>query len=191
MGKLFGVAIAAVTMVAVASPAEAQRWGGRHRHHDRVDGGDLLLGALLAGGLIAVISSADKAERNRRDAENYDYPPPPRPAPPPPAWLPNSNAPADGYDAPPADYGTPSGGYAIANADDAADACAGAALSEGQRLARVASIGAIDAVDPVSGGWSVRGSILLREDYRKRGTERPFTCSISGSAAPSVRIEGY
>ncbi len=189
VGRLVGAAVAAVTMIAVAAPAEAQRWGGRHRHHDRVDGGDVLLGAVLAGGLIALVSGANKADRERRDADRYDVPPPPRADAPPPEWLPDSSEPAD-Y-AGPAEAGEPAGIADIANADDAADACAGAALAEGQSHARVTSIGAITSVDQAGTGWSVRGSLVLRDDYRTRGNERGFQCTIAGAGAPTVRIDGY
>lgn len=180
VGKMLASAVAAVTMVAVAAPADAQRH--RHRHHDRVDGGDVLLGAAIAGGLIALISSAERRKRERIEAERYyeaeRYE---AEAAPPPAWVPNAGeAPA----------GEP-GGYAdIASADAAADACAAAALYEGQSLARLVSVGAVDSVDRAGTGWTVRGTLLLRDDYRSRGTERGFRCSIAGAGAPSVRIDG-
>ncbi|MEO9130699.1 MAG: hypothetical protein ABI240_05775 [Sphingomonas sp.] len=63
---ILGEASAAIVIVAMSLasvPAEAQ-WDcpPRHRGHDRVDGGDVLLGALLAGGLFAILSSGKHKE---------------------------------------------------------------------------------------------------------------------------------
>ena len=88
--KIFGKMSAAIALAAMsisAVPAEAQ-WHGppRHRGHDHVDGGDVLLGALLAGGLFAILSSG----------KHKDSAPPPAPigavdnqAPPPAAVSPD------------------------------------------------------------------------------------------------------
>ena len=175
MGRMLGLGVAAITMVAVAMPAEAQRRGGRHhRHHDRVDGGDVLLGALLVGGIVAIASSSERRDRERRAREDdYDRDAPPVVDPQPP-------------------FQGGGNGYAdITDADGAADACAAAAESTGMRFARIAHVGSIDAIDPSGPNWLVRGTIQLRNDYRSRGEERPFRCSIAGAEAPVVRIDGY
>jgi hypothetical protein len=77
-------AILALAAMSIATmPAEAQWHGPRHRGHDHVDGGDVLLGALLAGGLFAILSSG----KHKQPA------PPPEPIdaaddqPPPPAAI--------------------------------------------------------------------------------------------------------
>ncbi len=78
-------AIAAATAIllapmapAMARPGWGDGWGGdrHHRHHDRGgDGfGNFLLGAIVAGGLIAVVSSASKSKRDR-DNRNSGYSP--------------------------------------------------------------------------------------------------------------------
>lgn len=161
--------IAAVTLMSLATPAQAQRWGGRH-HHDH-GGGNFILGALLGGALVAIAASDDhkQRERERVEAESYDEP---SDAPPPPAAERTSYA-------------------VITDPDRAADACAAAAQDSGQRYSRLTSIGAIDGVDRAGETWMVRGTLLLRDDYRQRGTEHGFRCTIAGTGAPNVRIDGY
>ena len=60
------VAIAAAAMLSVtATPVLARDWGwgggggyGRHhRHHDRVDAGDIFAGVLILGGIAAIASA--------------------------------------------------------------------------------------------------------------------------------------
>ena len=55
----------------VATPAMARGWGGgwggHARHHDRIDGGDVLAGTLIVGGLAAIASAASKAARQQGD----------------------------------------------------------------------------------------------------------------------------
>ncbi len=155
-----GVAAAAVAMVGMAAPAQAQRW---HRHHDN-GGGGFILGALLGGVLVAAATS-DHHDRERERADTNDAPPPPP-------------VPVETH-------------VVISDPDRAADACAAAAQDAGQRYARISAVGAVDGVDRSGSGWSVHGTILLRDDYRQHGTEHPFRCSIAGGAAPSVWIEGF
>ncbi len=184
IGKL-GAATAALALLATSMPAEAQ-WRGRHRHHDRVDGGDVLLGALLVGGLFAVASAASRSERDRREREaydeRYDVPPPPPRA---------GNYSSDAYAPPPP--GTPDAPGAVPATDEdaAVDACASAAESEGAKVARIARVGSITAVDPSPDGWWVRGTIDLRGSYREIGSEmRGFRCTIANGAPPKVLIDG-
>lgn len=183
-----GATAAALAMVGMAVPADAsgQRRGnghgpnqGRgHRGGDRIDGGDLLLGALLAGGVIAIASAAGKKSRNdARYAE--DAGPPPS----------DADAGADHLDdampAPP-----PGNGPALAESD-AADACAEAAESRASEYARVARVSDIGSVDPAgNGGWYVQGTIELRDGYRDTAPRHErFRCSVGGSGVPSVRID--
>jgi hypothetical protein len=55
----------------VATPAMARGWGGgwggHARHHDRIDGGDVLAGILIVGGIAAIASAASKAARQQGD----------------------------------------------------------------------------------------------------------------------------
>jgi hypothetical protein len=66
-------ALAAVSLAAVAltaTPASARHW----RHHDRgIDGGDVLAGVLILGGIAAIASAASKSSRDR-EAGDYRNP---------------------------------------------------------------------------------------------------------------------
>jgi hypothetical protein len=60
-----GLAMAALAITA-AAPAEA---GGRrhHRHHDGIDGGDIVAGAVVIGGIAALASAIDSGNREKQD----------------------------------------------------------------------------------------------------------------------------
>ncbi|MBX3595443.1 hypothetical protein [Sphingomonas sp.] len=179
LGKVraIGAAAAVLATVSMAVPAEAQ-WRGRYppRHRDRIDGGDVLLGALIAGGIIALATSGD-----RRRA---DPPPPPADAPPPPPRIGDPR------------YGDGTGGgpddrpVDVVDEDSAVDSCAAAAEDEGRGMARLAQVTGISRVDAAANGWTVRGTIELGDGYR--GQRRPygFTCSVAQGIAPAVRFDG-
>jgi hypothetical protein len=66
----FVAALAATALLAsLATPAEARR--RYHRHHDDVDAGDVVAGAVVIGG-IAAIASAIKAEKRRKQDAAVD-----------------------------------------------------------------------------------------------------------------------
>ncbi len=74
MGKFKRNAAAAAILASLsmaASPALARDWrgrsGGHYRHHDRIDGGDVLAGILIIGGIAAIASAASKASKQQRD----------------------------------------------------------------------------------------------------------------------------
>ncbi len=63
--------------IASAAVPDALNWRGssrRHHRHDRgIDGGDILAGALILGGIVAIASAASKSDRNTGRDDNYDY----------------------------------------------------------------------------------------------------------------------
>lgn len=86
------LAIAGMTTAMLPLAAEAQArphwgrgggwggdWGGRHWHRDRggVDGGDVLAGLLIIGGIAAIATAASNAEKKRdgRNDDDYNYRP--------------------------------------------------------------------------------------------------------------------
>src|SRR6218665_2450823 len=87
--KLLGGAAGVIAMAGMAVPAQAQQWHPeRKRHHDdKFDTGDAIVGGLIVGGLIALISSSKK---KAQPVETYEDVPPPEThatvdnAPPPP-----------------------------------------------------------------------------------------------------------
>ena len=113
-----------------ATPAMARgdyHW--RHWHRDRIEGGDVLAGALILGGIAAIASAASKADREDRE-----------PAAPPP--VPQDR---QGYSYGGADRDT--------GLDRAADMCADAVERGPSR------VDAIDNVARDRDGWSVSGAL--------------------------------
>jgi len=66
MRKIVTGLAAAALLASLASPADAR--GRRHRHHDDVDAGDVVAGAVVAVGIAALVSSIGEAKRARQDA---------------------------------------------------------------------------------------------------------------------------
>lgn len=72
----------AAALSLVATPALARdrgwggNWGGDHgRHHnDGIDGGDILAGVLIIGGIAAIASAASKSKKERERQDDYRYP---------------------------------------------------------------------------------------------------------------------
>ena len=120
------------TVQAQTDSAAMSRRGhwGRHRHRGGIDGGDILAGVLILGGIAAVASAV---ESNNRDNDYRDYPPPP----------PQQQR----YD-----Y---RGGQAESSTglDRAADICADAI----ERT--IDPVGSIDSVRRGASGWDVDGSL--------------------------------
>lgn len=196
MMRLGGGIAAALAVATMAAPADARDWRGRGRWHhrgDRIDGGDVLLGALLAGGVIAIASAASRANRDRQ-AEQALPPPQPRYDDPRYDQRPDAGHDDGGYaDASDGPYGRPApGALAGGDADAATDACATAAEAEGRGFARVAQVQSIDSVDPDNrGGWYVAGTLALRDGYQGGATRSyRFRCMMPGDGQPNVRIDG-
>lgn len=76
---------AVLSMVATPAMARPRGWGGGwgggwgHRHHDGIDGGDVLAGILIIGGIAAIASAASNSSNSkaRRAEPEYRYPEPP------------------------------------------------------------------------------------------------------------------
>lgn len=114
-----------------ANSAENRRH--RRRHRDGIDGGDILAGVLILGGIAAVASAVEKSNR---DDDYRDYPPPP------PRGGYN-----DGYQYR-GDYNSGSTGL-----DRAADICA----DEVERT--IDPVGSVDSVRRGPNGWDVDGTL--------------------------------
>lgn len=67
--RLAATLLSAAALSMVATPAMAgPRWGwGGHRHHDRVDAGDIFTGILIIGGIAAIASAASNNDSKKRD----------------------------------------------------------------------------------------------------------------------------
>ena len=161
---------ASLSLIGMAAPAGAGgrdgRHDGHHRHHDdRINAGDVVLGAVIAGGVIALaaaLSGGDDKPDDEGYAEDADY------------------LPEDPYAGSDFDHGYDSLDAAIA-------ACADAAEYAAQRFAPIAQLDRIDATDPGPRGWYVRGTVALRSEYRDPQPDiRGFRCSFADGAARAM-----
>jgi hypothetical protein len=52
-------------LAASTAPADARRW---HRHHDDLDAGDVVAGAVVVGGIAAIASAITQGGREKQDS---------------------------------------------------------------------------------------------------------------------------
>jgi hypothetical protein len=162
MSRALGGSLAALAMIGMAAPAAAGDRSRRNHRHDKVDVGDVALGAVLLGGILAIAGS------KKKHVEPVAYASPPEPQP--------ENASVAVEDM---------------TADDAADTCAAAAEGQGAKMARIAQVAEVTSVDRSGERWFVAGTIQLRDGYREaRGRSEGFRCSIGSRGVPEVRIDG-
>lgn len=162
-------------VIAVQEDGQAGHRGrgwGRHRHHDRIDAGDVFAGVAILGGLAILIGAASEADKQAKadrypdrryedprddarydDRGDYDN---------------RDNRNAQGY----GDYG--SGGNV--GLSQAVDGCTRAAEMQAGGGARVSEI---RSVRPDGAGWRVAGDL-------SRGTNRGFTCTYGANGVQSV-----
>lgn len=154
-----------------AAMSRRGHWGRNYRHRGGIDGGDILAGVLILGGIAAVASAVENNNRNR---DYRDYPPPPRTQ--------------ERYDYQDSRAGSSSG------LDRAADICADAIERSIDR------VGSIESVRRSSSGWDVDGSLedgspftcSISNDGQIRDIQT--NRNYSGSAyegAPSYDDPGY
>lgn len=168
-------AAAAVVITSVglsATPAEARGrdggWG--HRHHDRVDAGDIIGGILILGTIAAIAGAASKSKERSRQDRDYRYEPPYRP----------DDQRDRNYDRPDSQERVPASypGSYEANSR-ASDACSWAVEGDMGDGARVDSIS--DARRNGE-GWYVTGTASASD-----GDVRSFGCSYQQGRVVDVR----
>lgn len=196
MLKLVGGTMAAVAAMGLAVPAQAQRWHGprHHRHHDRVDAGDVLLGGLIVGGLVALFDSGKKKAREREAAYEAEA-------------AAEAEAASVEEGAPIADEGAPVGGEGgpiaptpapdsaqydgLYDTEAATDRCAVQAETLGQSYARLSHVSAITSTVWNGKSWVVRGKLELAQSYTDADKRtRDFRCSLKAGSEPIVLIDG-
>jgi hypothetical protein len=172
------VAASLAVVALTATPASARHW----RHHDRgIDGGDVLAGILIIGGIAAVASAASKSNRER-EARDYRNPEP---------RYPQDRYPSDsdyrdwraqrdgdsGYAAPAEREPYGSSDWRGAGAmDGAVNACADE-IERGERR-----IDSVEGVNRAAEGWRVDGR--LRDG-------RAFSCTASADGRiRSATVDG-
>ncbi len=168
---MLGTLVSGLAMVAMATPAEAQRWhGGRHHDHDHISGGDLLLGALLGGAVVAIAASDNHNERERVETIDRDAPPP------------NSVPP----ETPAPDSARFDGMY---DEEAAADRCSVQAEIFGSHYAHVAHVTRVSETVWDGGSWLVKGRLELADSYRDTARRtRDFRCTLRRGTEPDVEF---
>lgn len=177
----FVSALAALSMMALPVVAEAHGgrggWGGRGwggRHHDRgIDGGDVLAGILILGGIAAIASAASKPKAGHD--ERYDYPP---------EDTRNSEnrdyAENRPYDGGVVDDRAPTGSYGQASRDpsraldDAVDSCVNSAVRRGD-------VEQIFDVQRSGDGYRVSGDL---------SGGRRFSCMVDADGRVDIDVTG-
>lgn len=165
-------AAAALSMVATPVMAHDRHGWHRHYHHDGIDGGDLLAGLLVVGGIAAIASAASKSSRDEARDEPSHYP-----------GGPDYARPEEqGYTEVPPVQGRapdsyPGGPSATDSFDAAVDACS-AEIEQGERR-----IGSVDDVRRMEDRYSVEGRLQ---------DGRGFACSVDGAGQiRSVAVDGH
>jgi hypothetical protein len=196
--KLLGGAAAVISAAGLAMPAQAQNWRPqRHHHEDKFDVGDAIVGGLVVGGLIALVSSGGKKKSQPADESYEDVAPP------------ESRASIDTGPMPESRYGTPepvqpgSGPIASTPAPDsarfdglydedaAADACAMEAESMGERYARLARVSSVTSTVWNGKSWVIKGQVELADSYRDTAKQSyGFRCALKRGSDPIVTIAG-
>lgn len=176
--KKLVLAASAAAMVAV--PASARGGWGGGRHHDGIDAGDVIAGALVIGGIAAIASAASSNGRGRGYGSSRGY---------------------DRYDG-----GYNNNGY---GSRTAVDQCVRAAQREASRYGGWARVTDVSSIDRVRGGYEVRGRLVVEND-RYRGNWRGgrdrygysydrygndydkgrFTCEARYGGIEDVRVSG-
>jgi len=136
-------ALAAALSLAV-TPASARGWYGygRGHHHDGIDGGDILAGVLILGGIAAIASAAShSSKRDRQVRDDYRNPQP----------YPQQRY---DYQAPPPSPAAPaSGNYQPRGIDGAVDMCVDQVERGDTHVASV------DNASRTADGWRVAGQL--------------------------------
>ncbi|WP_299329286.1 hypothetical protein [Parasphingopyxis sp.] len=157
----------AATALAVAAPAQAS-------NNDGIDGGDILAGVLVLGGLAAVIAAVSDDDDDRY--EHYDR----------------------RYDGPYArNHRGHYYGHGRLRPRQAINRCAIAAQQRASRYGR-AQITEITDVDRARGGYRVEGRVVVEENrfgrrgyYRTAGYDRGrFSCRIRYGQIDRLRVSG-
>ncbi|OAO01389.1 hypothetical protein [Parasphingorhabdus sp.] len=183
----FAPAMAAPVNPAIASPSpieigqfswsaeteKAEGWRGyrgkrgHRRHRNRIDGGDILAGILVIGGIAAIASAASKNDRDRRyedrDYRNNDY-----------RYNDYRNDDRR-YDDRRSDNRTNQGNGSM---DVAINVCSNAAERQAGGQARVSGI---QSVARDGAGWRVEGEL-------SNGSERTFLCGSADGRVDFVQL---
>jgi hypothetical protein len=182
-----GAAVAGA-MTLTATPAFA-----RHRDDDGIDAGEVIAGAVILGGLAAILSSNDGGYRNddrygdrdgRYDNGRYD----------------DGRDNDDRYGDRDGRYGDNRYGYdrgRYGNSRSAVNQCVNSVEQRSGRYGRT-DVTEIRSIDRIRGGYEVRGRVVVRDGYhgnwgRGRGgsyDKGRFTCTVRYGRVDDIRLSG-
>ena len=154
-------------MLMASAPASAQRWD---RDHDRdgIGAGEIIAGAVVLGGLAAILSSGSRDRYDRHDDRRY-------------------------YDDPRYGYGYDY--RSRGNSRQAVNACVNTVERSGSRYGR-ADVTEIRRIDRQRDGYVFRGRVVVRDGWRgnwgrdgyyDRGR---FVCEVRYGRVADVRFSG-
>lgn len=176
LNKTLGSAAIAAMLATSATPALARPgygwgnpWGGYgggrwHRRHHNDDFGNVLLGAVIAGGLFAAISAASKARKDRDNGVVY-----------------GGDSPRDEARDEPRGDNQPRSSRNWSDAEnDAANVCADGAEALASKRGVDARVDDIDFIDRDGEGYRVEG--------RMQGG-RPFNCGVRNGELTYIQFD--
>lgn len=169
--SMLSAGAAAAAMVSLAAPAEAR---DRYRDNDGISAGEVIAGALVIGGLAAILSSADDDGYRNRD---YRY----------------SDGRYDRYDN---GYGY---NYRYGGSRAAVNQCVNAVERWGSRYSR-SDVTRIFDIDRTRYGYRVSGNLVVKDGWRgrdryDRGYDRGydkgrFTCYVERGRVVDIDYRG-
>jgi hypothetical protein len=168
--SLLGAGAAAAALVTVAAPAQAQRYERYDRDRDGISAGEVIAGAVVLGGLAAVIASADN---DRYDRDGYDY---------------RRGGYNNNY------YNNRNGGSRAA-----INRCVNQVENWASRYSR-ADVTQIRDIDRTRYGYRVQGNLVVQDGWRGRGNDRygynrgydrgRFTCYVERGRVVDIDYRG-
>ena len=167
--SLLGAGAAAAALVTVTAPAQAQRYERYDRNRDGISAGEVIAGAVVLGGLAAVIASADNDRDGRYNDGRYN----------------DRNYDRDGYD-----YGRSGYGYnnRFGGGRSAVNQCVNAVETRANRYAR-SDVTEIRDIQRTRYGYKVSGKLVVQDGWR--GQDRGYNRYDRGSRYERGDRYGY
>lgn len=178
MAKTFATAAKATigsllagSMLLSAVPANAQR---HNRHDDRIDAGDVIAGAVIVGGLAAILSAGNRDRYDDRYDDRY-------------GGRYDGRYDRNGY----------GGDWRRYGSRQAVEQCVYAAEQRASRFGD-ADVRRVTQVDRIRGGYEVRGTIAVDERYGRYGRydrrgyddRGRFRCTVRYGQVQNLRLAG-
>lgn len=187
VSSMAGIPGFANTPLGVSEAHADGRYYRRHRRGDGFDLGDAIVGAVVAGGLIAVLSSASKKKKEEEQERPLDS-----------GWEPEGDWNRDGTYGKPgsSDWGWQDRDWNNRTSEERAaiSTCAREAEDLGSRYGREARVNDIRGLDRQGGEHRVSGRVEMRGSDRNdsRDDDRrdeSFTCYVRGDRITDFRFE--